>query len=84
MRVQVMVRTTRRHMAPSDPPRRVRTATGVAWWWWCPTVVLFLLRHGISVISDGISSSSIGRSSCVDNNTAVVIMTMQRARIQGS
>nr|CAB3491112.1 unnamed protein product [Digitaria exilis] len=54
-REQVTVRTRRRHMAPSDVPRRVRTATGTppvaAAWWWC-----FLLLHGVIVISDGISS----------------------------
>ena len=50
-REQVSVRTRRRHMAPSDAPRRVRTATGVP-----PTAAaLFLRRHGISVISDGMA-----------------------------
>ena len=48
-REQVSVRTRRRHMAPSDAPRRVRTATGV------PAAALFLRRHGISVISDGMA-----------------------------
>lgn len=40
------VRTRRRHSAPSEVPRRVRTATG-------PPAALFLRRHGVSDISDG-------------------------------
>jgi hypothetical protein len=41
-------------MPPSDVPRRVRTATGVP-----PTAAaLFLRRHGVSDISDGIANGS--------------------------
>ena len=42
-------------MPPSDAPRRVRTATGVP-----PTAAaLFLRRHGVSVISDGMASARL-------------------------
>lgn len=45
------VRTRRRHRAPSEVRRRVRTVTG-------PPGTLFFLRHGVSDISDGMAAWS--------------------------